>query len=131
MTYAGLASLSTKSQIADWTFGNYRTCFVNGALQHRGFASPTLLSRLPSQGPQRLHGTDTGFSQNCARQVWLGTCCMCGCQPPARVSCPLLTMPDLLSGTLFANVTCHAFFQAGAHRTDKPVLLPCTVTPNA
>ena len=56
---------------------------------------------------------------------------MCGCQPPARVSCTLLTMLDLLSGTLFADVTCHAFFQAGAHQTDKPMLLPSKVTPNA
>ena len=46
MTYAGLASLSTRSEIADWTFEIYWTCFVNGALQHRGLTSPTLLSRL-------------------------------------------------------------------------------------
>ena len=49
MTYAGLASLSTRPKIADWTFETYWNCFANGALQHRGFTSPTLLSRLPLQ----------------------------------------------------------------------------------
>ena len=43
----------------------------------------------------------------------------------------LLTMPKLLSGLLFAHVTCHAFFQADAHHTDKPTSLPSTVNPNA
>ena len=43
----------------------------------------------------------------------------------------LHTIPKLLSGLLFAHVTFHACFQAGAHHTDKPMLLPSTVTPNA
>ena len=43
----------------------------------------------------------------------------------------LLTMSKLLSALLFAHVTCHAFYQAGAHHSDKLTSLPSTVTPNA
>ena len=119
--------------VTDRNLENCRTYQIDGELQHRGSTSPTLLTRLPAQEPQTdcNLGQVEHLSRICVSQVCFWTRCMRGRQPPARVSCMQFTTPELLSGLVFAHVSLPALLEAGARRTDRPTVLPATVTPNA